>query len=132
MKYFLYMLPFCLLAGIAHAANQVDIYPASRFAAAGDLDGTTDVSLRAANAAGRHCVTGIQVSSLVAGSDQTVRLLSADTVIWSFGIDTALSIGTSASFLNPICTAKGEALEIDVDGNPTDDLIIYSVQGYSE
>jgi hypothetical protein len=130
MKYFLFVL--ALFVTPAFAANQVDIYPASRWSAAGDLDGTTDVSLRAANAAGRHCVTGIQVSSLVAGSDQTVRLLSADTVIWSFGIDTALSIGTSASFLNPICTAKGEALEIDVDGNPTDDLIIYSVQGYSE
>jgi hypothetical protein len=52
-------------------------------------------------------------------------------VIWQWAIDTATGVGTSARLIPPVCTIAGQALEIDVDGNPTDDLIVYSLQGYS-
>lgn len=106
--------------------------PADRFAATGDLDNTTDVSLKAARLGLKHCVTGVSVSTLATlGSDQTVRLLSNDTAIWQCALDGAATSGCAQDMLVPVCTVAGEALEIDTSADPTDNLIFYNVQGYS-
>jgi hypothetical protein len=128
----IFLLALALLATPVLAANQVEVFRGVTFVANGDLDNSTDVSLRAAVTGIRHCVTSISVASLDTDIDAIVRLLSNDTVIWQWGIDGVLSLGTNASFLIPVCTVAGEALEIDVSSNPTDDLITYSVQGYTE
>lgn len=102
------------------------------FAFTGDLDNSTDVSLVGARAGRRHCVTGVSVSTLATlGSDQRVRLLSNDTVIWQCALDAAATSGCAQDLLVPVCTAVGEALEIDASADPTDDLIYYNVQGYT-
>jgi hypothetical protein len=132
MKALFLALALVVSAGSAYAANQVEVFRGVTFTANGDLDNSTDVSLRAAVTGIRHCVTSISVASLDTDADAIVRLLSNDTVIWQWGIDGTLSIGTNASFLIPVCTVAGEALEIDLSSDPADNLITYSVNGYTE
>lgn len=119
-----------LLLGVSPAIAQDYGAP---FTVTGDLDSTTDVPIKTASATYRHCVTGVSASSLATlGSDQVVRLLSNDTVLWSCAFDAAGTVGCSQDFRRPLCAVVGEALEIDVDGNPTDDLVFYNVQGFTE
>jgi hypothetical protein len=126
-----------LLASVPALAadTPVTVFPQHRpdlwFSATGDLDNTTDANVMAAATGVQQCVTSVQISSLVANIDVNVRLLSANTVIWTMGVDTAVGGGTSMNFEPPVCTIAGEALEIDVAEDPTDNLIFYNVQGYS-
>lgn len=110
--------------------------PARTFRATGDLDNTTDVSIAAAATGVKHCVTSVQVSSYdTVGADTSFRLLSNDTAMWEFVIPAEGGVGAqgsmSATFPVPVCTAAGEALEVDVTDDVTDNLIFYNVQGYS-
>lgn len=115
-----------LFAGQAHAQDM------GRFATAGDLDNTTDVSIRAAQPNLQHCVDGVVVSATATlGADTVVRLLSNDTVIWNCALDTGGLNGCKQDLVLPVCATTGEALEIDSSADVTDDLVIYSVQGFS-
>jgi hypothetical protein len=117
----------------AQALNPVTLVPPwSRFQATGDLDNSTDVSLKAAATGKVYCATSIQISAQATlGAAVNVRLLSNDTVIWNFALPTTGGIGQAADFPGGVCTVAGEALEIDVSGDPTDDLIFYNVQGFT-
>lgn len=130
------IIPWLLLAslfafGIALNAYGQDF--GAPFTVTGDLDDSTDVPIKTASANFRHCVTGVSVSTLSGiGSDQNVRLLSNDTVLWQCGLDANAVIGCNQDFKVPLCAVTGEALEIDVSGNPTDNLVFYNVQGFTK
>jgi hypothetical protein len=123
----------CLLATPALAANPIELFPGTKWQTTGDLDSTTDVVVRAATPNVQHCVTNIQVSTKATlGSAQVLRLLTTDAVIWNLTLNTAGLEQIAAFMPTPVCAIRGEALEIDVDGDPTDDLIFYNMQGYSD
>lgn len=116
-----------LFAGPAQA--QVE---GPQFSATGNLDNTTDVSLMAAVPLNQYCVTGVVVtSSATIGADTVVRVLSADTPIWSCAVDTTGLVGCKQDLNTPVCTVTGEALEIDSSADVTDDLVYYSIQGFT-
>lgn len=144
MKHFLYaaviaVLVVCgaVLSAVPQSINPVTIVPPwSRFSATGDLDNSTDVSIKAAATGKVYCVTSIQVSAKdTLGGDMVVRLLSNDTVLWQHVVPAEGDVGAnaviSAYMPTGVCTVAGEALEIDVDGDPTDNLVFYNVQGFT-
>lgn len=105
---------------------------ADTWSATGDQDSTTDTSIKAALSGIRHCVTSVQVVAIDSiAADETFRILSNDTVLWQWVINTSTTSAVSAIFPVPICTVAGEALEVDTAGNPTDNLIFYNLQGYT-
>lgn len=98
----------------------------------GDLDNSTDVSIRALASGTVHCVTSVQVVAVDSiAADTVFRILSADTVIWQWHINATTTSAVTATFPVPVCTVSGEALEVDVSTDPADDLVIYNIQGYS-
>jgi hypothetical protein len=120
-------------AQVYHMTNPVTIVqPQPFWSATGDQDSSTDTSIKALATGVRHCVTGVQVSTKATlGSAQVFRILSADTVLWTLSLNTAGLEQFGIVFPTPICTAFSEALEVDTDADPTDNLIFYNLQGYS-
>lgn len=107
-------------------------YGSTIWKANGDLDNSTDVSIRTAATGTVHCVTSVQVVAIDSiAADTVVRILSADTVIWQWVVNATTTSAVAAEFPVPICTVSGEALEIDVSTDPADDLVYYNLQGYS-
>ena len=106
--------------------------PGQWFKATGNLDNSTDVSIAAAATGTYHCVTSVSVVAIDSiAADTIFRILSADTVIWQWVVNTTTTSGIEATFPVPICTVAGEALEVDVSTDPADDLVYYNIQGYS-
>lgn len=106
--------------------------PELTWSSTGDQDSTTDTSIQAASAGLRHCVTSAQVVAIDSiAADETFRILSADTVLWQWVINTTTTSAISVHFPAPICTVAGEALEVDTAGDPADNLIFYNLQGYT-
>jgi opacity protein-like surface antigen len=120
-------------AQVYHIVNPVTIVsPAPSWAVTGDQDSSTDTSLKAAVTGVRHCVTSVQVVAIDSiAADETLRLLSNDTVLWAWVVNATTTSGIAVTLPVPICTVSGEALEVDTAGDPTDNLIFYNVQGYS-
>lgn len=107
-------------------------FGATLFKQTGNVNNSTDVSIKAAATATYHCLTSIQIVATDSiAADETVRILSNDTVVWQWFINTTTTSGIAATFPVPICTVAGEALEIDTAGDPADNIIFYNVQGYS-
>ena len=130
---FIGLLLLCVPAFSNTFHNPVTVIPpATIWAATGDQDNSTDTSIKAASSGVQHCVTSVQVVAIDSiAADETFRILSADTVLWQWVINTTTTSAIAVTFPTPICTVAGEALEVDTAGDPADNLIFYNLQGYS-